>query len=186
MRFLLDMPVSRALIAVLERHGHDGAHVQDLGLGRSPDSELLATARLEGAVVITAERVAASVGVTRGAVHRLLDHDPGGQDAADDHPAQDIAEHPRRPARRRGDHGGAPRSSTRNGARGSWSPAAPTFRVPRGGEGSAKFLLDNRGAGGVMVSPHERKSAGTVLCLCLRAPRTCSAPAHTVYRGECP
>ena len=55
MRFLLDMPVSRVLIEVLQRHGHEGVHVQDLGLGRSPDSELLATARREAAVVITAD-----------------------------------------------------------------------------------------------------------------------------------
>ena len=55
MKFLLDMPVSRSLIALLQRLGHEAAHVSDLGLGRAPDHEILARARQDGAVLVTAD-----------------------------------------------------------------------------------------------------------------------------------
>jgi len=55
MRFLLDMPVSRTLLGVLERLGHQGAHADDLGLARATDQELLDLARHEGSVIVTAD-----------------------------------------------------------------------------------------------------------------------------------
>lgn len=55
MKALLDMPVSASLLSVLEVHGHEGVHAQQLGLDRAPDEDLLALARQEGRVVITAD-----------------------------------------------------------------------------------------------------------------------------------
>ncbi len=42
MNALLDMPVTPRLIEVLKNYGHEGVHVHQLGMARSPDSELLA------------------------------------------------------------------------------------------------------------------------------------------------
>jgi predicted nuclease of predicted toxin-antitoxin system len=55
MKALLDMPVSRALLSVLEAHGHEGVHAYEMGLGRASDSELLTVARRENRIVITAD-----------------------------------------------------------------------------------------------------------------------------------
>lgn len=55
MKVLLDMPVSASLLSVLEAHGHEGVHAQQLGLDRAPDEDLLALARQEGRIVITAD-----------------------------------------------------------------------------------------------------------------------------------
>lgn len=55
MNVLLDMPVSRSLLSVLEAHGHAGVHAQDMGLARASDLDVLATARHENRVVITAD-----------------------------------------------------------------------------------------------------------------------------------
>jgi predicted nuclease of predicted toxin-antitoxin system len=52
---LLDMPVSASLLSVLEDRGHEGVHASQLGLDRAPDEDLLALARQEGRVVITAD-----------------------------------------------------------------------------------------------------------------------------------
>lgn len=55
MRFLLDMPVSPKLLAILQNHGHSGAHAHQLGYDRAPDSDLLQLARSEGMILITAD-----------------------------------------------------------------------------------------------------------------------------------
>jgi predicted nuclease of predicted toxin-antitoxin system len=55
MKALLDMPVSASLVDVLQVHGHEGVHAHDLGLDRAPDSELLAVARREKRIIITAD-----------------------------------------------------------------------------------------------------------------------------------
>ena len=55
MKALLDMPVSRSLLSVLEAHGHEGIHAYEIGLDRATDRELLAVARRENRVVITAD-----------------------------------------------------------------------------------------------------------------------------------
>lgn len=41
MRALLDMPVSASLISVLEAHGHEGVHVQQLGLYSAKDKAVM-------------------------------------------------------------------------------------------------------------------------------------------------
>jgi len=55
MKVLLDMPVSAALLDVLQAYGHGGVHAHQIGKDRATDEELLATARNEGRVVITAD-----------------------------------------------------------------------------------------------------------------------------------
>lgn len=55
MKFLLDMPVSMALLDVLETYQHKGVHAYQIGKGRAPDSDLLEIARQESRVVITAD-----------------------------------------------------------------------------------------------------------------------------------
>ncbi|MGC9335054.1 MAG: DUF5615 family PIN-like protein [Anaerolineae bacterium] len=55
MKALLDMPVSPSLVEVLQVHGHEGVHACDRGLDRAPDRELLAVARRENRIIITAD-----------------------------------------------------------------------------------------------------------------------------------
>jgi len=55
MKFLLDMPVSPALLAVLEANGHEGAHAYQIGKSRASDVELLQLARQDGRIVVTAD-----------------------------------------------------------------------------------------------------------------------------------
>ncbi len=55
MRFLLDMPVSPALLEVLGKYGHEGVHAHQIGKDKAPDTELLAIARREGRIIVTAD-----------------------------------------------------------------------------------------------------------------------------------
>ena len=55
MRALLDMPVSRSLLRILEVHGHEGVHAYEIGLERATDRDLLERARSEGRVILTAD-----------------------------------------------------------------------------------------------------------------------------------
>ena len=55
MKALLDMPVSPALLDVLDAYGHQGVHAHQIGMDRATDRELLALARRENRVVITAD-----------------------------------------------------------------------------------------------------------------------------------
>jgi len=55
MRFLLDMPVSSVLLQVLGAYGHEGVHAHQIGKDKAPDTELLAIARREGRIIVTAD-----------------------------------------------------------------------------------------------------------------------------------
>jgi predicted nuclease of predicted toxin-antitoxin system len=55
MRFLLDMPVSPSLLQLLRDRGHEGVHANEIGHGRTSDSDLMALARREERVVVTAD-----------------------------------------------------------------------------------------------------------------------------------
>jgi len=53
MKFLADMGISPRVVTALRERGHEAIHLQDQGLGRLPDSEILAKARTEGRVLLT-------------------------------------------------------------------------------------------------------------------------------------
>ncbi len=55
MKALLDMPVAPQLIEVLLAHGHEGVHASQIGKSRASDTELLALARHENRIIITAD-----------------------------------------------------------------------------------------------------------------------------------
>jgi len=55
MKFLLDMPVTPALLGVLRGRGHEGIHAHQIGAGQASDEQLLEMARRERRVVITAD-----------------------------------------------------------------------------------------------------------------------------------
>ncbi len=53
MKFLADMGISPRVVSALREGGHDAVHLQEQGLGRMPDGEILAKARKEGRVLLT-------------------------------------------------------------------------------------------------------------------------------------
>ena len=53
LRLLFDEHVSTPACHVLREHGVDVRHVLDVGLGRAPDSDVLAWAAAEGRIVVT-------------------------------------------------------------------------------------------------------------------------------------
>jgi predicted nuclease of predicted toxin-antitoxin system len=55
MRFLIDMPLSPAVAAWLRDRGPDALHASEIGLSASPDTEIVARARDEGRVIVTAD-----------------------------------------------------------------------------------------------------------------------------------
>ena len=55
MNFLVDMPLSPALAAWLTMQGHDAVHAAEIGLDRSPDTDIMAHAVREGRTIITAD-----------------------------------------------------------------------------------------------------------------------------------
>jgi predicted nuclease of predicted toxin-antitoxin system len=55
LKFLIDMPVTPDAGPHLPAAGHDAIHAVDLGLARAADNELLAVARREERIVITAD-----------------------------------------------------------------------------------------------------------------------------------
>lgn len=55
MKFLVDMPLSPALAAWLKTEGYDATHAAELGLGRAPDTDILARAKLDAWTVVTAD-----------------------------------------------------------------------------------------------------------------------------------
>jgi predicted nuclease of predicted toxin-antitoxin system len=68
MKFLVDMGISPRVVSALRERGHEAVHLQEQGLGRMPDGEILAKARNEGRVLLThdldfGELLAASGGV---------------------------------------------------------------------------------------------------------------------------
>ncbi len=55
MRFLLDENQSPRIAEILIAAGHDAIHVRDLGLQTSPDARILAVARMDERVVVSAD-----------------------------------------------------------------------------------------------------------------------------------
>ncbi len=55
MRFLLDQNQSPIVAELLNRMGHDAVHVRDLGMSRSSDSEILASAADDSRVVVSGD-----------------------------------------------------------------------------------------------------------------------------------
>ncbi len=55
MKVLLDMPVSSGLLDVLQQHGHAGVHAHAIGQDCATDQDLMAIARREGRIIITAD-----------------------------------------------------------------------------------------------------------------------------------
>lgn len=55
MKALLDMPVSAILLDILQAYGYSGVHACQIGMARATDAELLAIARAEARIVITAD-----------------------------------------------------------------------------------------------------------------------------------
>ena len=53
MKFLADMGVSPRVVKELLRKGHDAVHLQEHGLGRMTDPEILQKAREEGRILLT-------------------------------------------------------------------------------------------------------------------------------------
>lgn len=53
MKFLADMGISPRVISALREQGHDAVHLQEQGLGRMPDGQILAKAPEEGRVLLT-------------------------------------------------------------------------------------------------------------------------------------
>jgi len=49
------MPVTPQAVTPLEAKGHDAVHASAIGLGASPDSDILERATAEGRIVITAD-----------------------------------------------------------------------------------------------------------------------------------
>jgi predicted nuclease of predicted toxin-antitoxin system len=47
-KFLIDMPLSPTLAMWLRDRGNDAVHASELGLDRSPDSEVIIRAKQEG------------------------------------------------------------------------------------------------------------------------------------------
>ncbi len=55
MRFLVDMPLSPALVTWLKAQGHDAVHAGEAGLHEAPDEVILERARMEDRIVVTAD-----------------------------------------------------------------------------------------------------------------------------------
>jgi len=53
MRFLADMGISQRVVTALRERGYEAVHLQEQGLGKLPDGEILAKARAEGLVLLT-------------------------------------------------------------------------------------------------------------------------------------
>ena len=55
MRFLVDQNLSSDIAGGLRRLGHEADHVEDIGMSRSSDAEIMARALSTGAVVVSAD-----------------------------------------------------------------------------------------------------------------------------------
>lgn len=53
MRFLIDAMYAERVAAVLLERGHDAVHVRDIGLGATPDADVLARAADQGRTLLT-------------------------------------------------------------------------------------------------------------------------------------
>ena len=55
MKFLVDMALSPALAQWLQSQGHDAVHAAQLGLARTPDTDIMARAKSDSRIIITAD-----------------------------------------------------------------------------------------------------------------------------------
>lgn len=55
MKFLIDMPLSPALVSWLRAHNHDAVHAASIGLDRAPDRDIIALAKQQARTVVTAD-----------------------------------------------------------------------------------------------------------------------------------
>jgi len=55
MRFLIDMPISALLVEWLQREGYNAVHAAHVGLGQASDEEIIAQARKENRIIVTAD-----------------------------------------------------------------------------------------------------------------------------------
>lgn len=55
MKFLIDMPVSPELVKLLVTRGQDAVHAQEIGLAEAEDVEIVARARQESRIIVTAD-----------------------------------------------------------------------------------------------------------------------------------
>jgi len=55
MRFLIDMPLSPLLAEWLQTEGHEAIHAVHMGLGQAPDKEIIAQARKDNRIIVTAD-----------------------------------------------------------------------------------------------------------------------------------
>ena len=53
MKFPADMGISPRVVSALRERGHEAIHLQEQGLGKLPDGDVLAKARVEGCVLLT-------------------------------------------------------------------------------------------------------------------------------------
>ena len=53
MKFLADMGISPRVVSALRERGHEAVHLQEQGLGKMPDGDILGKARSEGSVLLT-------------------------------------------------------------------------------------------------------------------------------------
>lgn len=66
MRFLIDAQLPPALARLLNDQGHVGEHVNDVGLGGSPDRDLWRYALEHGAVIVTKDEDFANMAALEG------------------------------------------------------------------------------------------------------------------------
>ena len=55
MKFLVDMPLSPTVAQWLSNNGHDAVHAGALGLASAPDVEIIARAKQDNRVIVTAD-----------------------------------------------------------------------------------------------------------------------------------
>ncbi|MGB8647669.1 MAG: DUF5615 family PIN-like protein [Anaerolineae bacterium] len=55
MNFIANMGISPLTVVFLRNQGHQAEHLHELGLDRLPDSEILARARIQSAIVLTCD-----------------------------------------------------------------------------------------------------------------------------------
>lgn len=55
MKFLVDMALSPALARWLQGQGHDAVHAAAIGLARAPDTDIIARAKSDDRIILTAD-----------------------------------------------------------------------------------------------------------------------------------
>lgn len=68
MKFLVDQNLSPRVAVVLKAAGHDATHTSDLGLATAPDVEVIARARDEDRILLTADADFGTILASTGAI----------------------------------------------------------------------------------------------------------------------